>query len=58
MNLILTPGQAGDAPWGEQLLKGVSTNHVLADAVYDSDAIRRRVKRMWAKACIKPKANR
>lgn len=58
MNLILTPGQTGDAPVGEKLLEGVCANHVLAEEAYDSDSIRRRVKRMWAKACIMQKANR
>ena len=28
--------------------------HVLADAAYDSDAIRKRAKQLRAKACIKP----
>ncbi|ODA28712.1 hypothetical protein A6X21_12375 [Planctopirus hydrillae] len=58
LKLILTPGHAGDAPVGEKLLEGLCANHVLADAAYDSDAIRLRVKRMWAQACIKPKGNR
>ncbi len=58
LKLILTLGQSGDAPVGEKLLEGLCANHVLADAAYDSDAIRLRVKRMWAQACIKPKANR
>lgn len=58
LKLILTPGHAGDAPVGEKLLEGLCANHVLADASYDSDANRLRVKRIWAQACIKPKANR
>lgn len=43
---------------GEKLLVGLCENHVLADAAYDRNAIRLCVKRMWAKACIKPKGNR
>lgn len=31
---------------------------MLADAAYDSDAIRARVKRLWAKACIRPNPTR
>lgn len=58
MKLILTPGQAGDAPQGEKLLTGLNAKHVLADAAYDSNALRQQVRRMWAKAYIKPKSNR
>lgn len=58
MRLILTPGQRGDAPQAEGLLDGLHARHVLADAAYDSDAIRLRIRRMKAKACIKPNPTR
>lgn len=32
--------------------------HVIADAAYDGDALRRRVRRLRAKACIKPNPTR
>ncbi len=44
----------GDAPQAETLLEGLRTDHVLADAAYDSDAIRKAIRKMKAKACIKP----
>jgi transposase len=56
--LVLTPGQRGDAPQAQALLDGLRADHVLADAAYDSDDIRRRVRKMKAKACIKPNPTR
>lgn len=59
--LILTAGQCGDAPQAEALLEGFArgqVGHVLADAAYDSDAIRRRVKPMRSRACIRPNPTR
>jgi len=56
--LILTPGQCGDAPQAQGLLQNLLAEHVIADAAYDSDAIRRQVRRMKAKACIKPNPTR
>ena len=58
MKLILTPGHSGDAPQGEKLLEGLNAKSVLADAAYDSNSLRQRVRRMWAKACLKPKSHR
>ena len=55
---MLTAGQRGDAPQAPALLDGLRANHVLADAAYDSDAIRRCVRKMKAKACIKPNPTR
>ncbi len=54
VRLILSPGQAGDAPRAPALLDGLRPGHVLADTAYDSDAIRDRVRRAGARACIKP----
>ena len=54
MRLVLSPGQAGDAPRTPALLDGLRPRHVVADAAYDSDAIRERVRRAKARACIRP----
>jgi putative transposase len=58
VHLRLTPGQSGDALQAEALLEGLSPQHVVADAAYDSDAIRQRVRTMGAKACIRPNRTR
>ena len=58
LRLIVTPGQRGDAPQAEGLLDVLRPRHVLADAAYDSDAIRRLIRKMKAKACIKPNPTR
>jgi putative transposase len=61
LKLLATDGQCGDAPQAEALLEGLgnkTVGHVIADAAYDSDAIRRAVKRMKAKACIRPNPTR
>ena len=54
VRLLLTPGQAGDAPRASELLMGLDPQHVVADAAYDSDALRRQIRDSGAKACIKP----
>ena len=54
VRLVLSPGQAGDAPRAPALLDGLRPGHVVADAAHDSDAIRDRVRRAGAKACIRP----
>lgn len=54
VRLLLTPGQAGDAPHAPALLAGLRPRTVLADTAYDSDAIRGLVRRAGARACIKP----
>jgi transposase len=58
LRLILTPGQRGDAPQAEVLLEGLRAKHVLADTAYDSDAIRTLIRKMKARACIKPNPTR
>ncbi|MFA9478895.1 IS5 family transposase [Phycisphaerales bacterium AB-hyl4] len=58
LRLILTPGQRGDAPQAPALLEGLHVHHVLADAAYDSNAIRRLIRQMKARACIKPNPTR
>jgi putative transposase len=57
----LSPGQDGDGPHGRELLKGFERGqieHVLGDTAYDGDETRWLVKRLKAKACIKPHKNR
>ena len=57
----LTPGQRGDAPVGETLLEQFTPGQVgtiIADAAYDSDAIRQRGRQLQATVCIKPNATR
>ncbi len=56
--LIVTPGQRGDAPQAEGLLEGFKPKHVIADAAYDSDAIRLCICAAKAKACIRPNPTR
>jgi len=55
---VVTAGQRGDAPQAELLLTGFNARHVIADAAYDSDAIRRQIKRQGGRACIKPNPTR
>lgn len=58
VRLLLTPGQAGDAPRAEGLLDGLHPRHVVADAAYDSDAIRDRIRRSNGRVCIRPNPTR
>lgn len=61
VNFVLTGGQCGDAPQGEKLLEQFEQGDVgtvVADAAYDSDAIRQRGRKLKAKVCIKPNKNR
>ena len=61
VTLLLTPGQQGDAPQAPALLAGLkrgTVGHVIADAGHDSDAIRRQVRRLRARCCIKPNPTR
>lgn len=57
----LSPGQDGDGPRGRELLEEFQPGqieHVLGDAAYDGDETRKAVKKLKAKACIKPSKNR
>ena len=58
LRLIVTPGQRGDAPQAEALLASLRSRHVIADAAYDSDALRRLIRHRGARACIKPNPTR
>jgi putative transposase len=61
IKFALTGGQQGDAPQGEQLLASFERQQigtVVADAAYDSIAIRKLAKKLKSKVCIKPHSNR
>jgi transposase len=61
LRLVLTPGQRGDCPQAQALLSGLkpgTVGHVIADAAYDSDALREQVRRLGARCCIKPNPTR
>jgi len=58
---VLTPGQRGDCPQAQELLSGLTrgtVGHVIADAAYDSDGLRQRVRRLQARCCIRPNPTR
>jgi transposase len=52
LRVILTPGQAGDAPQASALLDGFRPAHVLADKAYDSNALRTLIADIGAVAVI------
>ena len=61
LRLLLTPGQAGDCPQAQGLLGSLAqgtVGHVIADAAYDSDALRQSVRRLRARCCIRPNPTR
>lgn len=55
---MITAGQCGDAPQAPVLLEGLRPDHVIADAAYDSDAIRQQIAQQGGKACIRPNPTR
>ena len=52
MRIILTPGQAGDAPQAPALIDGFRPRHVWADKAYDSDKLRALIIGLGADAVI------
>ncbi len=52
LRVILTPGQAGDAPQAAALIDGFRPKHVLADKAYDSNALRTQIAEIGASAVI------
>ena len=62
LGVILSGGQAGDAPVGEEMLAEVLSREevkaVGGDRAYDSDAIRRLIAAAGKEAVIPPRANR
>ena len=58
---MLTPGHKGDCPQAQGLLEGLprgGVGHVIADAAYDSDVLRKTVRRLRARCCIRPNPTR
>ena len=62
LGLVLTGGQAGDAPVGEEMLAEVLTKEEIkavgGDRAYDSDAIRAMILAAGKEAVIPPRSNR
>jgi transposase len=62
LGIVLTAGQAGDAPVGEELTARVveieSVDAVSADKAYDSNAIRQALEKAGKEAVIPPRSNR
>src|SRR4030088_3285197 len=59
LELILTPGQAGDCPVAAQLLGHLRPDTiVLADKAYDADWLRRQIEAAGAAPNIPPMAHR
>ena len=61
IRLLPTAGQRGDAPQAIPLLDSFdrgTVGCVVADAAYDSDAIRERARTMKARTCIRPNPTR
>lgn len=57
----LSPGQDGDDPHGRTLLETCEPgqiDHVLADTDYDGEETRDQIRKLKAKACIKPHKKR
>lgn len=57
----LSPGQEGDGPHGRKLLQLFEPGqieHVIADTAYDGDETRAQIRKLKAKACIKPHRKR
>jgi len=52
LRFILTPGQAGDVTHAPALLEGYRADHVIAEAAYDSRALREVIAAMGASAVI------
>ena len=62
LGLVLTGGQAGDAPIGEEMLAEVLSKEKIkavgGDRAYDSDAIRALIAAAGKEAVIPPRSNR
>ena len=58
VRLILTGGNAHDMSQAEALIRGIPTEHVIADKGYDSDAFVRTIEAGGAKAVIPSRKDR
>ncbi len=57
----LSPGQEGDGPHGCELLKSFESGqieHAVAETADDGDETRKQIRKLKAKACIKPHKKR
>ena len=52
VRFVLTAGHRGDAPQADALIEDLPAEVVMADAAYDSDRIRRKIKDKGAQAVI------
>jgi transposase len=52
VRIVLTAGQAGDAPQAHRLLEGQAAGAVIADTAYDADHIRDAIAKRGAQAVI------
>lgn len=58
VRLIVTAGQAGDAPQAAALMAGLRPRAVVADRAYDADGVLAAVAALGAEAVIPPKRTR
>jgi len=58
LRLLLTAGQAHEAPHAERVLKGYETEFVMGDKAYDAEHVLLTITEMDAEAVIPPKRNR
>ena len=58
LRLLLSAGQAHEAPYAEALLEGYKAEFVLGDKAYDAESILTIIAEMEAQAVIPPKRNR
>jgi transposase len=58
VDFLLSPGNANDILFAEDLVEGQTHRVILADKAYDSDAFRAFLETNSLQACIPPRANR
>ena len=58
IRIILSPGQAADISFAEELIDGLDAQTIIGDKGYDSDAFINTITASGAEACIPPRANR
>ena len=58
LRILLTAGQAHEAPHARALLEGYQTQFVLADKAYDAEPILLTITKMGAEAIVPPRSNR
>lgn len=58
LRFILTPGQRNDVTQGENLIRGILAENIIADKGYDSNALVETIENQGSIAVIPPKRNR